>query len=69
MWKALAGFILKALGAVTAYFVVRKGGKDAQKLDDAQDTIEGVEKRDEIEREHRNDDSSAAYERLRNRNR
>lgn len=64
MWKALFGFFFKLLAGAGAFFAIRRSGKTAQKLDDAQDTIEGVEKRDEIEEQVRRDGPSAARKRM-----
>ncbi len=69
MLKTIGALVFKLLASIGLGWMIRQGGKTSQKLDDAQDTIEGVEKRDEIERKHRNDDPGSAYERLRKRNR
>ena len=58
------GFAFKLLAGLGAFFAIRQGGKTSQKLDDAQDTIEGVEKRNEIEEQVRRDGPSAARKRM-----
>lgn len=69
MWSALFGFVFKALSAIGLGFLLRQGGKTAQKLDDAEDTIEGVEKRDEIGDQVRRDGADAARKRMLRRDR
>lgn len=60
MWSALTGLVFKLLAGLGAFFAIRQGGKTSQKLDDAQDTLEGVERRDEIKDQVRRDGPSAA---------
>ena len=63
-WKAIGALVFKLLAGVGAFFAIRQGGKTSQKLDDAQDTIKGVEKRNEIEEQVRRDGPSAARKRM-----
>lgn len=49
MWKALGALLFKLLASVGAYFVVRKSGKDAQKLKDSQAALEHARRANEID--------------------
>lgn len=49
-WLAIAKYLLIVLAILAAIWYIRKGGKDAQKLDDLLAGIEGIKQRGKIER-------------------
>lgn len=69
MLKTISALAFKLLAAVGLGFVLRKGGKTAQKLKDAEDTLEGVGEKHEIKDQVRRNGPDAARKRMRKRNR
>ena len=49
MWAAISNFALKALGALTAYFIALRGGKTAQRLKDAEKGLKQAGEAHEID--------------------
>ncbi len=49
MWRALFGFLFKALASAGAFFMVKGSGRTAQRLDDAQKALQGEQRRNEID--------------------
>lgn len=68
MLKAFSALVFKLLASVGLGFMLRQGGKTSERLDNAKDTIKGVEKRDAIRDQVRRDGADAARKRMQERN-